>query len=151
MVEQTFFNEFIKQARAEFVNYINSLEWNNELRTKCGNLLIAYDQMKAKCDGVEETSEKGGAISFGDYEYSIKNFREEHKSITTKFESEKPSINYDIVLGTIDYKYEHLLTGDDGKPCPIDGWMPIATERIKHPEKIPEYIERGQLRLIKPQ
>jgi len=56
MAEQTF-NEFTKQARIEFVNYINSLEWNNELRTKCEDLLIAYDQMKAKCDGMEEASE----------------------------------------------------------------------------------------------
>ena len=56
MAEETF-NDFTKQARIEFVNYINSLEWNNELRTKCEDLLIAYDQMKAKCDGMDETSE----------------------------------------------------------------------------------------------
>lgn len=61
------------------------------------------------------------------------------------------NINYDTVLGTVDYEYEYLFSSDEGEPCPIDGWMPIATERIKHPEKIPEYIERGILRRIKPQ
>lgn len=59
MAEQTF-NEFTKQARIEFVNYINSLEWNNELRTKCEDLLIAYDQMKTKCDGMEDSNENSG-------------------------------------------------------------------------------------------
>lgn len=46
-----------------------------------------------------------------------------------------------------EFKYEHLFISEDGEPCPIDGWVPIATNRIKHPEKIPEYIASGRLRL----
>lgn len=80
MAEQTF-NEFTKQARIEFVNYINSLEWNNELRTKCEDLLIAYDQMKAKCDGIEDSNENSGLhlqrVSFSEERAEVcDNFRQ---------------------------------------------------------------------------
>lgn len=47
-----------------------------------------------------------------------------------------------------DYEYEMLFNSDEGEICPIDGWFPISTDRIKHPEKVSEYIERGILRKI---
>jgi hypothetical protein len=61
------------------------------------------------------------------------------------------NIAYEPVLGTVDYEYEHLFTPDENERCPIEGWWPIATDRIKQPERITEYIERGILRRIKPQ
>ena len=47
------------------------------------------------------------------------------------------------------YEYEYLFRSEENEPCPINGWYPIATERIKHPEKIPEYITKGILRHYK--
>lgn len=40
--------EFIfaaKEQRIQWVTFITSLEWNNELRTQSDSLLIMYDQM----------------------------------------------------------------------------------------------------------
>ena len=42
------FLDYTTTARDEFVSYINSLEWNTELRTKVEDLLIAYDQLKER-------------------------------------------------------------------------------------------------------
>lgn len=45
------------------------------------------------------------------------------------------------------YEYE-LYFNDDSQFCSIHGWYPIATDRIKNPEKIDEYIKSGILRKI---
>jgi len=55
MKEKTF-SDYTKEARAKFTNYISSLEWNVKLRTECEDLLIAFDQMKAKCDSKNSIS-----------------------------------------------------------------------------------------------
>jgi len=47
------------------------------------------------------------------------------------------------------YEYEYLFRSEENEPCPINGWYPITTERIKHPEKIPEYLANGILRHYK--
>lgn len=40
------FEQYIHDTRNEFVEEVNQLQWNTGFRTKCENLLIAYDQMK---------------------------------------------------------------------------------------------------------
>lgn len=48
------------------------------------------------------------------------------------------------------HEYEmHFDSDRDNSPISIYDWYPIATHRIKEPEKIPEYIEKGLLRKIK--
>jgi len=44
------FLEYIKSARRKFAKFINSLEWNRDLRTEVDSLLIAYDQMADKVE-----------------------------------------------------------------------------------------------------
>lgn len=44
-------NEFLKyvdEARDEFVSFIRSMEWRNDLRTHVDSLLICFDQMKER-------------------------------------------------------------------------------------------------------
>lgn len=45
-------------------------------------------------------------------------------------------------------EYEYEMFFDDDGPISIHGWYPISTDRIKHPEKIEEYIAKGLLRKI---
>lgn len=40
------FEQYLHDTRNEFVTAVNKLQWNTGFRTKCENLLIAYDQMK---------------------------------------------------------------------------------------------------------
>ena len=40
------FEQYIHDTRNDFVEEVNQLQWNTGFRTKCENLLIAYDQMK---------------------------------------------------------------------------------------------------------
>ena len=50
------FLEYLQDARKEFVDLINSQEWNAKLRTGCEDLLIAFDQMydKLKENGCDD-------------------------------------------------------------------------------------------------
>lgn len=57
-MEKTTFSEYTTEARSKFVGYINKLEWDTKLRTECEDLLIAYDQMKGKCDELEAEANK---------------------------------------------------------------------------------------------
>ena len=41
------FDEYIKNSRVEFVDYINGREWDVDLRVAVENILIAYDQLVA--------------------------------------------------------------------------------------------------------
>jgi len=50
--EQTFL-DYIKSARRKFAKFINSLEWNRDLRTEVDDIMIAYDQMKHKIEEYE--------------------------------------------------------------------------------------------------
>lgn len=48
------------------------------------------------------------------------------------------------------FKYEYEIYFDESnEPCPIKGWFPIATDRIKDQSKIEHYIKTGLLRRIK--
>lgn len=40
------FENYLHETRGEFVKAVNELQWNTGFRTKCENLLIAFDQMK---------------------------------------------------------------------------------------------------------
>lgn len=40
------FENYLHITRNEFVEAVNQLQWNKGFRTKCENLLIAFDQMK---------------------------------------------------------------------------------------------------------
>lgn len=44
------------------------------------------------------------------------------------------------------YEYEMFFDSEPNEPMQIHGWYPIATDRIRHPEKIDHYIEKGLLR-----
>ncbi|PSR54174.1 hypothetical protein AHMF7605_11900 [Adhaeribacter arboris] len=43
-------------------------------------------------------------------------------------------------------EYEMFFKSEPDDIIKIDGWVPIATDRIKRPELIPEYLEKGLLR-----
>lgn len=46
------------------------------------------------------------------------------------------------------YEYEAFFESRSSEPIPLHGWFPVATSRIKEPEKIKHYIEMGLLRKI---
>ena len=51
-----------------------------------------------------------------------------------------------------EYEYELLFTSeflDSDVKIKIDGWYPIETSRLRHPELIEQYIKAGTLRRIK--
>lgn len=56
--------------------------------------------------------------------------------------------NYTPPPPTPDYEYELFFKSEPTDSIKIDGWMPIATERIMRPEKIEEYIKNGLLRRV---
>ena len=61
-------------------------------------------------------------------------------------ENEKLSLNIpDVSISLPDYKYE-MLIDDEGTPFEINSWIPIATDRIKDPSRIDEYIAKGLIR-----
>lgn len=47
-----------------------------------------------------------------------------------------------------EYEYEMLFNSEPNEPIQIHGWYPIATNRIRKPEKIDYYIKTGLLRRI---
>lgn len=50
---------------------------------------------------------------------------------------------------TPSFEYEMFFKSEPTDFCKIDGWYPIATGRIKNPERIEEYIKKGLLRKIR--
>lgn len=46
------------------------------------------------------------------------------------------------------YEYEMLFKSEPDDAIKIDGWVPITVERLKHPEKVEEYLAKGILRKI---
>jgi len=50
-----------------------------------------------------------------------------------------------VSISLPDYEYE-MLIDDEGTPFEINSWIPIATDRIKDPSRIDEYIAKGLLR-----
>jgi len=68
-------------------------------------------------------------------------------------ESQKPTSENVEALGLFkvspcNYEYELKIT-DEGTPFEINDWIPIATDRIKQPERIAEYLQKGILRHYK--
>lgn len=49
-----------------------------------------------------------------------------------------------------EFEYEMLFKSKEGDFVKIDGWYPIATDRISNPKNISKYIENGILRRITP-
>ena len=47
------------------------------------------------------------------------------------------------------FEYEMFFKSEPNDFCKIDGWYPIATDRIRNPERIEKYIENGLLRKIR--
>jgi hypothetical protein len=47
-----------------------------------------------------------------------------------------------------EYEYEMFFDSKPDELVQIHGWYPIATDRIRNPEKIDHYIETGLLRRI---
>lgn len=48
----------------------------------------------------------------------------------------------------IRYEYEMFFKSEPNDVCKIDGWYPIATNRIKNIDKVEEYITSGLLRRV---
>jgi len=46
------------------------------------------------------------------------------------------------------YEYEMFFKSEPNDFCKIDGWYPIATDRIKNIDKVEEYISSGLLRRV---
>lgn len=51
-------------------------------------------------------------------------------------------------MKNIIFEYEMFFESNKDDSIKIDGWYPIANERIRNPENIDEYIEKGWLRKI---
>lgn len=47
-----------------------------------------------------------------------------------------------------EYEYEMFFESRPDDFCKIDGWYPIATDRIRKPERIEEFLKSGLLRKI---
>ena len=52
------------------------------------------------------------------------------------------------VLPEPEYEYEMFFKSKPTDFCKIDGWYPIATDRIRNPNKIDQYIKNGLLRKL---
>lgn len=52
---------------------------------------------------------------------------------------------HNVSISLHDYEYE-MLIDDEGTPFQINSWIPIATDRIKDPSRIDEYIAKGLIR-----
>ena len=48
------FKEYLKKEKAAFISAVNAIEWNTFFRTKCENIIIAYDQILDKFELQEE-------------------------------------------------------------------------------------------------
>lgn len=46
------------------------------------------------------------------------------------------------------YEYEMFFKSEPNDFCKIDGWHPIATDKIKNIDKVEEYISSGLLRKV---
>lgn len=47
----------------------------------------------------------------------------------------------------VEYEFDMYFSPEDHDgTCPIEGWLPIAMDRIKEPHRIPEYLTSGKLR-----
>lgn len=58
------FENYLIETRGEFVKAVNELQWNTGFRTKCENLLIAFDQMK---QALRQPLVSGQSEQFGCY------------------------------------------------------------------------------------
>jgi len=67
----------------------------------------------------------------------------EAQKIVDAYEEQLRIANVSISLP--DYEYE-MLIDDEGTPFEINSWIPIATDRIKDPSRIDEYITKGLIR-----
>ena len=67
----------------------------------------------------------------------------EAKKIVEAYEEQLRIANVSISLP--DYEYE-MFIDDEGTPFEINSWIPIATDRIKDPRRIDEYIAKGLIR-----
>lgn len=67
----------------------------------------------------------------------------------TNYQSQKSLVTGEDQNETDEYEYEMFFDSHPGERVQMHGWYPIATERIKRPEKIPEFIKSGLLRKIK--
>jgi len=67
----------------------------------------------------------------------------EAQRIVDAYEEQLRIDNVSISLS--DYEYE-MLIDDEGTPFEINSWIPIATDRIKDPSRIDEYIAKGLIR-----
>ncbi len=93
-------------------------------------------------------------ISNGDLERKTR-FNEKKLFIDTEFENRcknrKQILGFDIepidslTISLPDYEYEMLIDNEEG-PFEINSWIPIATNRIKDPSRIEEYIKKGLIR-----
>ena len=52
-MEETF-TEYLTQARVDFVKEVNEQEWDTKLRTSAESFLIAYDQLAARYEKLQE-------------------------------------------------------------------------------------------------
>ncbi len=70
--------------------------------------------------------------------------------IEVKITDEAGNVQQYVVSGSLpDFEYEMFFKSEPDDFCKIDGWYPIATDRIKNQEKIEKYIESGLLRKIR--
>ena len=98
---------------------------------------IAWRAYVAGTNHAIDVKERTDLYTTDDY----KNFKEWYE----KFIEDKES------LDSYKYEYEALVTEEYSKNSPFEvgSWIPVSADRIKDPNKISEYIEKGLLRKIK--
>lgn len=140
----------------ELLNEIDELltHLENYIHGKDGKDIteMRYKIRQALLQPVVSGSEANQLSEFADLFKAIEKINVEHYGSAINFiERYINTINNkkdgEVVLP--DFEYEMFFKSEPDDFCKIDGWYPIATERIRKPEKIQHYLEIGLLRKIR--
>lgn len=85
----------------------------------------------------------GCEYSLGDAKRAVKDYLITKRDELSNFISDTQEVQ-----AIPNYEYEMLFESNETDFIKIDGWFPISTSSINHPEKIDYYIEIGLLRKI---
>ncbi len=114
-----------------------------QLNTEIGMLVQKHVQNSREEATVCPTCNRGVLTVRGAYPYAMR-----CKSCCTHFIETPKAAQGNVPWPGPGWEYELLIDDEEGTPFQINDWIPIATDMIRHPEKIEEYIEKGMLRRI---
>lgn len=79
---------------------------------------------------------------------AINNALKEFKLTITSMDEYNNQFQIGELVERPNYEYELLFKSEPHDPVKIDGWIPIEISRLRHPEKLDEYLAKGILRKI---